>query len=228
MSGDPILPKRPYTWARQHILDSFAAERAIEWRRSLDEHEELAFRVEGRDCLLALWSGSATLEVSTTQPILPPSLRLNEATVWGHQREEEIWTGAAVRAGDPAFDRAYVILGAGPNVRPSEEEARSLAPELKSLLLKRRSELEDATLEPERLKLWVASSGRAGPPPSLEGARDRVLWTLGVAFLGFRYIPSARDLEAGLDRAVALAEALEAIRTGSAAAAPAPATESRN
>lgn len=36
---------------------------------------------------------------------------------------------------------------------------------------------------------------------------------LGVAFLDFRYIPSVRDLEQGLDRAVALAKALEAIGT---------------
>jgi hypothetical protein len=210
--GSPFMPKRPHVWARERILTSFAAERALESRRAFDDREELRFVVEGRGCLVTLWALTADIALDTAVPILPPSLAIQEASGWGHQREESLWSGEAVRAGDPAFDSAYIVLGADPSVRPSEEEARSLSPELKSFLLKRRTELRDATIEPERLKLSIPSSRQDGPPPSVEPGRARVVWALGVAFFGFRYLPSARDLDAGLDRAVALAKALEVIR----------------
>lgn len=211
MTVAAFLPKRPYVWARKHILDSFAAERAIESRRAFDNREEVRFVIQGRACLVTLWAFTADIALDTAKPILPPSLRLQEASVWGHQREESLWSGEAVRTADPDFDRAYIVLGADPKVLPSEEEARALSPELRTFLVKRRSELKDATFEPECLKLSLSASRDGEPARSVERARDRVAWTLGVAFLGFRSIPNVRDLEAGLDRAVALAKALEAI-----------------
>lgn len=212
MSAAPFVPRRAYAWARRRILDSFAAGRSVESRRAFDDREELRLVVEARHCLVTLWTFTADLALDTAVPILPPGLSLHEASAWGHQRQEALWSGEAVLTGDARFDAAYVVLGSGPNERPSEEDAQSLSPPLRSLLVERRSDLREAAVEPQRLRLSIPASAERARP-SFERGRDRAAWALGVALLDFRSIPSAQDLQAALDHAVALAEALESIRS---------------
>ncbi len=127
----------------------------------------------------------------------------------GPQKHEAWSSGEAALTGDTDFDDAFIVLAARPERTDLQFEAQRIPASVRAALLheRQRGGLRDAEIWPERVVLTARASGQRPRAPS---RRERIAWTLGSLFLGIGKIPSARDLEDAISRAVRLAEALEA------------------
>jgi hypothetical protein len=209
-----MFANQAFGWARRCTLDALSVKLSTESRQTFADREQLSCRVEGRLCRLVLWAAYAEVDLSLLHPVLSTGLRINESSGWGSQKYEAWSSGEAAQTGDVDFDSAFIVIGAEPGTRLSAKEASRIPPGVKSVLLSQRNDIRDAEITPNRVTLPIRASGQAGQEGSalrVKGTGERIAWALGAALLGFNKMPSVRDLEQGILRAVQLAKGLEAV-----------------
>ncbi len=205
-----MFASQAFGWARRRTLDALAAKLRTESRHTFADREQLSCRVDGRACRLTLWSTSAEVDLSLFKPVLPTGLRINESSSLGPQKYEAWSSGEAAKTGDVDFDAAFIVVGATSDTPQAANEAGRISPEVRSALLSQRNDIRDIEITPELVTLPIRASGLGSPAPHEKEAGDRIVWALGATLLGFNKMPSVRDLEEGILRAVQLAKALEA------------------
>lgn len=207
-----MLADRAFAWARGRTLDALSKRVQVESRQVFGDHERLVCLASGRACHVTLSIALANVEVAFATPVVPTGLRIDEASSWGHQRQEAWESGEAAPTGDFEFDSAFMVLGAEPGTRAAAEEARRIPSAMRSVLLAQRGAIRDAELTRERLRLLIRPSrSKSNETPAVEdgSSGNGAAWKLGTVFLGFDKMPSARDLEQGITRAVQLATLFE-------------------
>ncbi len=197
-----------YSWARKQLWHDLPQVLSAAKVQRLSGQEEISVLVDGHECKLVLWNFAAEVTVPLDHAVLPDGLRVNESSLWGPRLQETWSSGEAVQTGDLEFDLAFVVLAVEVGALPQEEEVRRISPELRACLLELRSQLRDAELFTNRLRLPIQCSGVPSTPrPSVEKHRFR--WALGRTFLDFDRMPSLADLQSGIERAINAAQVIE-------------------
>jgi hypothetical protein len=200
--------RRAWSWARWQIVDELSRSLAVDERRTFDDRAEIVARVGGRVCRVTLWTKQADIEVAFARTVIPEGLEINEASVWGPQKNEAWSSGQAALTGDTEFDADFMVLSTDSDKTRLPEMARSIPASVRAALIdeRRRGGLRDAEIRPAEVALSVRASGRHRKTP----AKGRIAWTFGSIFLGFNEIPTAQDVQDCIAQANRIAEALEA------------------
>lgn len=191
------------------IMDELARMLDVQSRQTFADREELAARAQGRTCRVTLWSREAQIQVELSRQILPPGIKVDEASLWGPQKSEAWSSGEAAPTGEAEFDNDFMVLSTEPDRTRLADRARSISPSIRSALIRERKSggLRDAEIAPGHVTLSLRAAGRTGPAPA---AQRGITWALGAAFLGFNAIPNVQDLQEHISRASSLAATLEA------------------